>query len=219
MAPSVQLAWIWAPPPGPRTRGRVEVVEPKHITRRPPPTWGDCQDAEAKRVRLVVLSGKAARAEDVEPEPCERDRCRQNVRVDFPNATGETCALRIVETRGEMTPIEIARKVNCSERTVLNIIERAAVKWQSSHPKMIEHIETCAPRHRVRVQMLELFARPMTTAELAAALGVETLEEDGGRLKHVLSDMRKLEEIADGGDGRMQLTPRGWERLARELEG
>ena len=221
MAPTVQLAWFWAPPPKPRAVVTVEimdpdwratVVEPKG-PRFPPPTWGDCQTVEAKRVKLVIASGKAGRAEDVPPAPCERDRCRKNLRSDWPDATGETCTLRLAE-RGPMTPALIAIKIKRRQSTTEAVIRAAMRSARDAHPELRDHLETCGPGHRLRLKMLELFATPLTTAELADALGVDTID---GLHKAELDNMRRLAEIADAGDGRMALTERGWKKLASEM--
>ena len=97
-----QLAWWFlAGTPKPSAPAKVAaVVEPKSVPPLPPRTWGDCQAAEAKRVRLVMST-----SEVVKPEPCAAIACRHNLRRDFPRAPGldgEICVLRIAEMAPSM---------------------------------------------------------------------------------------------------------------------
>lgn len=219
MAAYVQLAWFWAPEPSPRDRGRVEIVdrewrvtvlEPKGPL-FPPPTWGDCQTLESKRVKLVIARGEASRPEDVPPAPCGRVRCRQNLRSDFPRAEGELCVLRLSEQK--LSTHEIGRRIGMSHTAVVKM-EAAALESARARPEFRaamdevgdDRAEATSIEARLRRELVRL--GPSTWPMIGEAMGFDDCGNGSSHRSGIDSRVR--------GDGEVNRVREALYRMARQ---
>lgn len=198
-----QLAWWFlAETPKPSAPAKVAaVVEPKAVPPIPPRTWGDCQAAEAKRVRLVM-----ARTEVVKPEPCAAIACRHNLRRDFPRAPGldgEICVLRIAEMAPSME--QIAAAIGVTKQAVQKIEARglarcgASAAAETARRTLDDPMggEVHSPERRLRRALVK--CGPMTWPEIRDELGLPPYSRHGGesyRVREALMGMVRRREVA-----------------------
>jgi len=197
----VQLAWPWAPSPGPRSWQRIEVVstslrvtviEPKpSVPPPPPPTWGDCQRAEAKRVLTVIGRGEAKRPEDVPPEPCPSTRCKHNLRSSFPRAEGELCVLRLSVEK--LSTHEIGRRIGMSHTAVVKM-EAEALASARTRPGFRAALDELGDDrgevHSVEARLRRALVKlgPSTWPMIGEELGFDGCERRSGIDSRVRSD-------------------------------